>query len=163
MCVLYLHSYYYAHNTLCVFVAAASCSAEGTFASDSGNMCWYHECILNAAGGLEWLPRRCAWMSRVSSNFVSGESNPCTVRIDEAERCKWSLYVKTLLFYWRPAQLLSLDLCPDMWEVWKVKTKMMQVSFHIKKNRWETWNGSYFRVITMSGGRIFISWPCKLW
>lgn len=28
-------------------------------------------------------------MSRVSSNYVSGQSNPCTVRIDEAEKRKW--------------------------------------------------------------------------
>ena len=35
---------------------------------------------------------------------------------------------------------------------------MTQVSFHIEK-RWEMWNGCNFRVITMRGRGIFISWP----
>lgn len=65
----------------------ATCDAEGKFAVDESNMCWYHECVLNAAG-LQWLPRRCAWMSKVSSNYVQGVSNPCTVRIGEAEKCE---------------------------------------------------------------------------
>ena len=30
------------------------------------------------------------------------------------------------------------------------------------KNRWEMWNGCNFRVISMRGRGISISWPCKL-
>ena len=62
------------------FLSAAMCDHEGMKAADDNNMCWYYECIHNTHG-LEWIPRRCAWMSKVSPNFVTGMFNPCTVNL----------------------------------------------------------------------------------
>jgi len=58
-----------------------ACTQEGMMAADDNNMCWFYKCVHNANGGLQWLPRRCAWMSKVSDFFTTGMYNPCTINL----------------------------------------------------------------------------------
>lgn len=58
------------------------CTEEGRFAVDESNMCWYHACV-NSENGLTSIPRRCALGSKISYNFVAGNTNPCTYNFDD--------------------------------------------------------------------------------
>ena len=63
----------------------AACDVEGKYAADSHNVCWYHQCVINAGtGGLTWIPRRCAWGTVMSNKYVEGLTNPCTVNLQDA-------------------------------------------------------------------------------
>jgi len=62
----------------------AVCTREGEFAADTSNMCWYHQCVQNAARALQWIPRRCGWMTAVDENYVQALTNPCTVNLNSA-------------------------------------------------------------------------------
>ena len=61
----------------------ATCDVEGKYAADSHNVCWYHQCVVKD-GNLDWIPRRCAWGTIMSSKFEQGATNPCTVNLNQA-------------------------------------------------------------------------------
>lgn len=61
---------------------AVVCQEEGEKVVDAQNMCWYHVCV-QGESGLGLVPKRCALGSKVSYNFVTGKSNPCTINFDD--------------------------------------------------------------------------------
>jgi len=95
-------------------VAAATCDTLGKYAADTLNVCWYHQCLIDAGtGDLVWVPRRCGWGTIMSHNFVEGFTNICTINLSATALHTANTCVRTGAAVETPPACSSTTLCDN--------------------------------------------------